>query len=287
MDNNKEALLDDDDGTYVDLAIHLSKEGDFKGAIAAVTQAINLNPTMAPWYLNRAHYWMELGCWSEAAADCTTALNHCPQLTSTGSPFPFQCFIYSQRANAWVGMGNWSAACADWQALLASRPGDMEALVGLTLAYRHLNQFQQAEECYQEVSSRLSRNGGKLWFDEQCLYAWQGPLAVAVELLLEMYIGRIPVISSNVCYIAYDTIASELQVAFYPDSANDEDEDEDDELPGCYRMRDYPSEPWEECRVYRYTDVPAWIFDGLKNADSKGSYLYHNIAFKYPYERIQ
>ena len=103
-----------------------------------------------------------------------------------------------------------------------------------------------------------------------------------MELLLEEHTGRIPVESSNVCYIAYDTGTAELQLAFYDGGSN-----EDDDFPRPSRMRDYPDEAWEECRIYRYTGVPAQVFTSLKNADSKGSYIYHNIAFIYPYERIQ
>ncbi len=78
--------------------------------------------------------------------------------------------------------------------------------------------------------------------------------------------GHIPVVSTNVGYIAYDPETSELQIAF----------------------KDYSWEEvsWDECRKYKYTDVPAHIFAGLKNADSKGSYIYRNIAFMYEYERI-
>jgi hypothetical protein len=148
--------------------------------------------------------------------------------------------------------------------------------VGLTLAYGHLDQSQQAENCWQEVSARLPSRGMFVtmdWFAEQCLHPWQGPLAVTMRQLFakiittrEENMGHIPVVSTNVGYIAYDPEISELQIAF----------------------KDYSWEEvtWDECRVYRYTDVPAHIFAGLKNADSKGSYIYHNIAFTYQYESI-
>lgn len=270
-----EGKSDDD---YVSLSTDLEREGDYEGAIAAITVAINLKPRMAPWYLNRAQTWMAWHRWSEAIQDCTTALVDCDPLT--GGPFPFRCVIYSQRAIARVGMGDWSAACADWQALLADRPGDIEALVGLTLAYGHLDQSQQAENYGQEVSARLPSRGTfnmMDWFAEQCLHPWQGPLEVAMrQLFAEMIttreedMGHLPVVSSNVGYIAYNPETSELQVAFKHDTR---------------WSPDAPDESWEECRVYKYSDVPAHIFAGLKNADSKGSYVYHNIAFSYQYER--
>lgn len=110
------------------------------------------------------------------------------------------------------------------------------------------------------------------WFAEQCLHPWLGPVDEAMrQLFTEMITTlELPVVSSNVAYIAYNPETSELQLAFkdytYPPKA--------------------PNKSWEECRVYRYEDVPSHIFESLKNADSKGTYIYYNIAFSYPYERI-
>lgn len=38
--------------------------------------------------------------------------------------------------------------------------------------------------------------------------------------------------------------------------------------------------------IYRYDDVPAREWDGLKNAASKGSYINANVAYEYRYVRI-
>ena len=38
--------------------------------------------------------------------------------------------------------------------------------------------------------------------------------------------------------------------------------------------------------IYRYDDVPATEWDGLKKASSKGSYINANVAFDYRYTRL-
>jgi hypothetical protein len=39
--------------------------------------------------------------------------------------------------------------------------------------------------------------------------------------------------------------------------------------------------------LYVYKEVPEWIFDGLKDASSVGSYLHRNVKNIYAYERIE
>ena len=77
---------------------------------------------------------------------------------------------------------------------------------------------------------------------------------------------QIPVKSSNVGYIAYDASNRELHLAFHD------------------RIVDLP---WEGCRKYKYFDVDAETFEELKAAESKGSYVYLNIAFEYKYTSYQ
>lgn len=38
--------------------------------------------------------------------------------------------------------------------------------------------------------------------------------------------------------------------------------------------------------IYRYEGVPPSTWDGLFNAQSKGSYINANIAFSYPYQKV-
>lgn len=43
---------------------------------------------------------------------------------------------------------------------------------------------------------------------------------------------------------------------------------------------------FEAERVYRYTGVPQSVVDGLHAAESKGRFVYENIAFTFPYEYL-
>jgi hypothetical protein len=71
-------------------------------------------------------------------------------------------------------------------------------------------------------------------------------------------IEMIEVFSSNIAAIGYSTTNETLRVAFHSGS------------------------------VYEYYQVPTYLFDGLRNAYSKGTYLNTNIkAREYPYKQIQ
>lgn len=38
--------------------------------------------------------------------------------------------------------------------------------------------------------------------------------------------------------------------------------------------------------LYEYFDIPEFVFDGMRNAGSKGEYLAHNIKGTYRYARV-
>lgn len=67
---------------------------------------------------------------------------------------------------------------------------------------------------------------------------------------------RIPVTSSNIASVGYDTNSATLEVEF------------------------------NNGRIYRYFDVPISQYDGLMNASSKGTYFYKNIQNQYKYTEI-
>lgn len=67
----------------------------------------------------------------------------------------------------------------------------------------------------------------------------------------------IPVVSSDIRLIGYDSIARVLKIEF------------------C--------SGW----VYEYHSVPEHVFEELKKAESKGKFLYENIKSNYRYQRIQ
>lgn len=67
---------------------------------------------------------------------------------------------------------------------------------------------------------------------------------------------RIPVTSSNIASVGYDTNSATLEVEF------------------------------NNGRIYQYFSVPISQYDGLMNASSKGKYFYKNIQNQYKYTEI-
>jgi len=80
-------------------------------------------------------------------------------------------------------------------------------------------------------------------------------LSEHIEILLEEIIEE-DLISTNLDSIKYDTDLEELTVKFVNKAK------------------------------YKYYDVPEDVVEDLLNADSKGSFHYHNIAYTYPYVKI-
>lgn len=66
---------------------------------------------------------------------------------------------------------------------------------------------------------------------------------------------RLPVASSNLVSVGYETDTQTLEVEF----------------------------KWS---IYRYFDVPSYVYEELMNATSKGSYHHQNIKSSYQYERV-
>lgn len=66
----------------------------------------------------------------------------------------------------------------------------------------------------------------------------------------------VPVVSSNIARIRYQETSLTLEIEFHGG------------------------------RVYQYFDVPLHVFDGLKNADSKGKYFHQSIRGHFRYARM-
>jgi hypothetical protein len=80
----------------------------------------------------------------------------------------------------------------------------------------------------------------------------------APDTVISPEIKRIPVRSSNIASIGYDARSEVLEVAFHSGS------------------------------IYRYFDIPEYLYDGIMSAPSHGKYLdIHIKKAGYPYERIK
>jgi hypothetical protein len=68
--------------------------------------------------------------------------------------------------------------------------------------------------------------------------------------------NRTPVSSSNLASVGFDTLSGTLEVEFHSGT------------------------------VYRYFQVPRYMFDGLMAASSKGSYFAENIRDGFQFQRV-
>ena len=68
-------------------------------------------------------------------------------------------------------------------------------------------------------------------------------------------------VSSNIRFVEYFADKEQLVVAF-----------------------EEPEELFDNCRVYRYFNVPKSVYEAFVNFPSKGEYLCEHIAYKFEYE---
>jgi hypothetical protein len=69
------------------------------------------------------------------------------------------------------------------------------------------------------------------------------------------------IVSSNIRFVEYFVDKEQLVVAF-----------------------EEPEELFDNCRVYRYFNVPKSVYEAFINFPSKGEYLCEHIAYKFEYE---
>ena len=69
------------------------------------------------------------------------------------------------------------------------------------------------------------------------------------------------IVSSNIRFVEYFADKEQLVVAF-----------------------EEPEELFDNCRVYRYFNVPKSVYEAFINFPSKGEYLCEHIAYKFEYE---
>lgn len=68
--------------------------------------------------------------------------------------------------------------------------------------------------------------------------------------------NRVPVSSSNLSSVGYDSLTQTLEIAFHHGG------------------------------IYQYSGVPESIYHGLMNASSKGQYHHANVKNSFPYRRV-
>jgi len=114
-------LKQTDYSLYFERSLVKMRLQDFRGAIADVTESINLLPDYYYYFSQRALYWHRLNNYAKSIEDYTKAIS----LASSESALSIGS-LYNSRAYAKIGMDDVEGACLDW-----SKAGEL----GVTGAY--------------------------------------------------------------------------------------------------------------------------------------------------------
>lgn len=109
---------------------------DFKGALAAFTKAIELDPTKASFYANRASMYNLLKQSKRALADADQAIRINPQLA----------LVYVIRGDCYVGSHQYKRALEDYAEAIRLDPKTKDAYNSRGFAYWSLGQHKLAVE---------------------------------------------------------------------------------------------------------------------------------------------
>ncbi|MCA1990707.1 MAG: tetratricopeptide repeat protein [Coleofasciculus sp. S288] len=149
--------------------------GDYQGAIADFTQALQLNPNDADTYYNRGYVHHTLGNYDKAITDYTEAIRLNPDFAQAYSNRGYAYFVsekykeaiadcskaislnpdndtaYISRGNARDELGEHQAALADYEQALRINPNNAMAYYNRGLTRNRLNQHQAAVDDYTET----------------------------------------------------------------------------------------------------------------------------------------
>ena len=115
-----------------------SELGDYKGAIAAYTQAIRLKPADASAYNNRGSAKADLGQYFTAIQDYDTAIRLKPDYVDA----------YYNRGNAKADLGQYFSAISDYDTVIQLEPDAADAYLNRGMAKADLGQYFTAIQDY-------------------------------------------------------------------------------------------------------------------------------------------
>ncbi|WP_088241245.1 tetratricopeptide repeat protein [Calothrix rhizosoleniae] len=120
------------------LGVEKMWQGDYQGAIAEFTQAIQIKGNFASAYSNRCLAYLQLQDYQNAVSDCTQAIKISPDNTEA----------YLNRGLAYSRQGNYQAAIADNNQVIAIHPQEFRAYYNRGVANAYLGNHQQATKDY-------------------------------------------------------------------------------------------------------------------------------------------
>lgn len=120
--NDGESLNDRNPEFIKDKANKLFKVGDFKGAINALSKAIDLNPNLPSLYANRAACYLRIGNNNKAIDDSCRALElYFPVVPAN---YLSRTKVLARRGTAYANIGELELAVQDYCAALKLSPDD-------------------------------------------------------------------------------------------------------------------------------------------------------------------
>jgi tetratricopeptide (TPR) repeat protein len=116
-------------------ARHQAQQGDYKSAIALLTQLVERNPSAAN-YNNRGLIYFQSGQQALALEDYNQALQIDPNFDST----------YNNRANCYISQGCIAEALADYEVALNLNPGNVRSWINQAITFREMGLYDLALE---------------------------------------------------------------------------------------------------------------------------------------------
>jgi tetratricopeptide (TPR) repeat protein len=135
--------------TYVQQGDRAFAEGDFKGAVAAYTQALQLYSVNDYVYYNRGNAYRKLKDYKNAIADYTKAIELNPQ----------NSFAYLYRGMMYQADNAAEAAIADYTVLLKLNDQDPKVYFRRAEAYASLKQKEAAVADFRKASELYRKQG--------------------------------------------------------------------------------------------------------------------------------
>ncbi|AFY31894.1 tetratricopeptide repeat protein [Calothrix sp. PCC 7507] len=157
------------DGYLRSCALQLAQEGDYREAIALLSQLIDRHPQNAVDYNNRGLIYFQSGERQKALSDYNTALQLNPKLASA----------YNNRANYYAAGGELAAAIADYDQAIDLNPSYVRAWINRGITWRDLGQYEEAIENF-EIALLFGQLEGHIWAERGRTYHLWGDWNCAI-----------------------------------------------------------------------------------------------------------